>query len=309
MTTLISIGDLLSKGFKAIQDTWRPTLKYTIWFLLAPGLWYSIFLGSMLGSLATTISESVVTGSPFSPVLIVFWSVSFFVMLVGLFYAYVCLTQYMLAYAKGENMANWKPKNPLSYLPGMLWLYVLTCVPVFVAGFIAVIPSLAVRDENVAGWLVALLMAAATVFIVWLSIAFSQAHLLLLTDEARGIAALKGSMELVNGRWWKTLWRIFVPSLVFSLVAGMIVWAVFMLMFVISFVFLGGWAAIMSVGGAGAESGAAAGFGVGSMIMFGLFGLCGIVLALAHTVTQVIFQADVSARLFWSLKHSKHATK
>lgn len=304
MTQLISLGDLIGKGFKAIQDTWRPTLKYTIWFLLAPGIWYALMFGSLLGSFAAGASGGMPAAGP---VLTVFWIVSFIAMLVGLFYAWVCLMQYMLAYSKGENMANWKPRNPLSYLPGALWLYVLMCVPMIVAMLVVVLPAIVVRDQNISGLLVALFMLAAMVFIIWLSTAFSQAHLLLLTDEARGVAALKGSLALVNGRWWATFWRLVVPMLVFYILASTIMSAVFMLIFMLGFVFLGGWAAIMGTVGPSAEAarGANVGFGMGGILFIVLSAVIGIGLGLVQAVTQTVFQADVIARLFWSLKHTK----
>ena len=305
MTQLISLGDLIGKGFKAIQDTWRPTLKYTIWFLLAPSLWYGLMFGSLLGSFIASTPDGGGMGSV-GPVLTVFWIVSFIAMLVGLFYAWVCLMQYMLAYSKGENMANWKPRNPLSYLPGALWLYVLMCVPMVVAMLVVVLPAIVVRDQNISGLLVALLMLAATVFIIWLSTAFSQAHLLLLTDEARGIAALKGSLALVNGRWWATFWRLVVPMLVFYILASTIMSAVFMLIFMLGFVFLGGWAAIMgTVGSAEAAQGANIGFGLGGIVFIVLSIVIALGLSLVQAVTQTVFQADVISRLFWSLKHTK----
>lgn len=309
MTQLISVGDLIGKGLKAIQETWRPTLKYTVWFLLAPILWYAFVLLSILPALmASSVAGPDVMGFA-GPGMIILWGIGFIAMMAGLFYAWVCLTQYMLAYAKGENMATWKPRNPLSYLPGALWLYVLTCVPIFISMFVAILPALIIKNQNAAGLLVALFMIAAVVFMVWLSIAFSQSFLLLVNDEARGVAALKGSLELVNGRWWKTFWRLTLPNLVFYILVSTIMSAIFMLIFMLGFVFLGGWAAIMSATDSGAEvaRGANVGLGIGGIVFLVLAGLLGIAMSVAQTVAQVIFQMDVSARLFWSLKHNKHS--
>lgn len=309
MTELISVGDLIGKGLKAIQETWKPTLKYTIWFLLAPIAWYAFVLISILPALMASSVVDADISSVAGPVMIILWGVSFIVMMAGIFYAWVCLSQYMLAYAKGESMTNWKPRNPFSYLPGALWLYVLVCVPVFVGMLVAVLPAIVINNQNVASLLVALFMIAAVVFIIWLSIAFSQAFLLLINDEARGIAALKGSLELVNGRWWKTFWRLMLPNFVFYILVSTIMSAVFMLIFMLGFVFLGGWAAIMSAteGSAEIARGANVGLGIGGIIFLIVAGLLGIVMSVAQTVAQVVFQMDVSARLFWSLKHTKHS--
>lgn len=306
MHTLISIGDLISKGLTAVKETWKPTLKYTIWFLLAPLLWYGLVLISLFPAMLIAGEGALATPS-LGIGLFFLWAISFIAMMLGLFYAWIALAQYMLAYAKGESMTEWKPREPLSYVPGMFWISLLCSLPVFAVSFVAILPALAVNDANVAGLLVALLMIAAMVFIIWMSVAFSQAYYLLLTDKARGIAALKGSLALVNGRWWQTLWRLLIPALLFYMLASMIIGAVFLVMFMILFVFVGGWAAIMSTSGADA-GGANLGFGIVGIILMIVFGLIAFVISIAQSIAQVLFQADVGARTFWSLEATKHKT-
>ena len=105
MKPLISIGDLMSFGFQAIKDTWKPTLKYSIWFFLLPLIYYVVIT---VMALAGAFSGGGVG------VGLAFWIVYFvgmIAMILGLLWAAISLFQYMLAYASGTNMKSWKPKH------------------------------------------------------------------------------------------------------------------------------------------------------------------------------------------------------
>ncbi len=49
---------------------------------------------------------------------------------------------------------------------------------------------------------------------IWLGIALSFSHLLVIEDDQRGTQALAASADLVKGRWWATFLRLAVPGFV-----------------------------------------------------------------------------------------------
>lgn len=53
------------------------------------------------------------------------------------------------------------------------------------------------------------------------SLYLTFASLAYVVHGARGKSALLSSVTLVHGRWWKTLWRIFVPSVIGAFIIGM----------------------------------------------------------------------------------------
>jgi hypothetical protein len=103
MKPLISIGDLMSFGFKAVKETWKPTLKYTIWFVILPLAYYLVL---MLAAFGLGFG-----GHAANPVFWFVYVVGMIVMVLGLIWAVISVFKYMLAYAHGENMKNWKPKK------------------------------------------------------------------------------------------------------------------------------------------------------------------------------------------------------
>lgn len=301
MTSLISIGDLITNGLKDIQKTWKPTLKYTVWFFLAPIL---------SGLVAFLVAVASITGgsgnaAAGSVVLIVF---AYVAMLLGLAWAWIGLMRYMLEYAKGASMKNWKPPAPaISYLPRIIWVSILVLIPIAAAWSLALTP-LWLEDTLRAGALMAVLFLAAMTFTIWISIAFSQTCPLILTDEARGVEALKRSYALVSGRWWKTLWRFFLPNAVFQIIVWTVMSLFYGLVFFIGFMLLGGWLTTLGFTyDVGPEAARA------SNISFGILGIVSLIfmlvaaaaLMIVQIIAQAIYQGSVTARLFFSLEATK----
>lgn len=298
---LISIGDLITNGLKDIQKTWKPTLKYTVWFFLAPIIFsVVVFLALLAGGLSGTEPN----GAIFALI-----GIGYIALIVGLVWATVALMRYLIEHVQGHNMAKWKPKeSALMYLPRLLWVGVLAGLPVIAAWVVAYLPLFLVQDSNAAGILMAVLFIAALVFTVWIGVVFSQAYLIVLTDEARGIEALKRSYDMVLGRWWKTLWRLFVPNLVFQLIVGMIMGLFYAVIFMIGFALFGGWlASLGATQDIGIEAARASnvGFGFLGIVFAFLIGVAALLLMVVQVIAQAIYQASVSARLFFSLKHTK----
>ncbi|KAA0205950.1 hypothetical protein EDM68_03715 [Candidatus Uhrbacteria bacterium] len=301
MTSLISIGDLITNGLKDIQKTWKPTLKYTVWFFLAP-LLFVIF--TWISLLATGLG-----GAQPGMGLFGLFILGYIALILGLVWASIALMQHVIGHAQGHDMGKRKPEKPaLSYLPSLLWVTILATLPAVAAWIIAYLPLFFARDSNAAGILLAVLFLAALVFTIWIGVSFSQSYLLVLTDEARGVAAIKRSYALVRGRWWKTLWRILVPNLAFQLIVWTILSLFYGAIFMIGFALFGGWLASLGIGQeAGAEAARAANVGFGLLgILFGfLILLAGMLLFAAQIIAQAIYQASVAARLFFSLRSTK----
>ncbi len=298
MKSLISLGDLLNFGFKAIKETWKPTLKYTVWFILLPILYYVVVLGSAFATLR----------SPLLMIAIMLLATLGF--LVGILWASISLYQYMLAYAHGTNMKNWEPKeNPLSFVPGLAWIGILMIVPIYAAFGAAFLPLLVVDSPGLAFSLVALLYIAAFVFTIWFSTLASQAHAFLMVDGIRGIAAMKKSMEVVQGRWWSVFARLFVPQLLFQFIIMSIFMAYIIVGLVIMAIFFSGWSIGMS---AAFQEGASEGLrmtnmGIGlvGIVFLIVYGLLGLAIQVVGLIAQVLFQSGVGAKVFYSLKESR----
>jgi hypothetical protein len=58
---------------------------------------------------------------------------------------------------------------------------------------------------------------------IWLAVAWALAIPVLLFEDRRGLKALGRSYQLVKGRWWRTLWALFLSFLVASLAGGFVV--------------------------------------------------------------------------------------
>ncbi|MCC6563768.1 hypothetical protein IT087_02650 [Candidatus Uhrbacteria bacterium] len=297
MTTLISIGDLISKGFKAIQDTWKPTLKYTVWLFLAPVLFGVII---MLGMLTMRASEGP------SPAFFALLSIGYIALIVTMLWVTISLMQYMLAYAHGH--AGTAPKrSALSYVPSLLWVGILSCIPLFLSWILVVIPRLILRNDTAAGLFTALFVLGVIAFNIWFGIAVSQSSMIIIDEAGRGVAALKESYAMVLNRWWKTLWRLLIPNFLFQMIVSTILMVIYMVAFFIGIAVFGGWTAAIGMDGTDALRATNVGFGLLGTVLIIIFALVMIVFTAVATVAQMLFQTSVSAELYLSLKHSKHA--
>ncbi|MCK9361236.1 hypothetical protein M0Q28_03315 [Patescibacteria group bacterium] len=300
MTNLISIGDLISKGFKAIQDTWKPTLKYTVWFFLAP-----ILLGSVMMFGAFSLGSA--RGSV-GPIIFTLMLVAYIALIVVLLWASISIMQYMLAYAHGHADAAPK-RSALSYVPSLLWVGILSCIPLFLSWILVVIPRLVLRNDTAAGLFTALFVLGVIAFNIWFGIAVSQSSLLVIDEVGRGIAALKESYAMVLNRWWKTLWRLVIPNFLFQMIVSTILMVIYMVAFFIGIAVFGGWTAAIGMDGTDALRATNVGFSLLGTILIVIFGLVMIAFTAVATVAQMLFQTSVSAELYLSLKHSKHGTQ
>lgn len=137
---------------------------------------------------------------------------------------------------------------------------------------------------------------------IWFGIAASFGLIFFLEEGTTGTKAISQSMHLVKGRWWMTLWRTFVPSLVFQLILGVISLLTFVLPII-----------LFVAGGAGAIAALYSGSGSNFMsaASLPLLIIAGILFILALIVNFGLYLVLISLRevtmvkLFHSLKASR----
>lgn len=101
-----------------------------------------------------------------------------------------------------------------------LWVIVLTSIAVILAGAIWLIPGavLSIGANNSSLKLLSMiLITAGTIIAILVMLKFSISlffsSFFVLLEKKKGVDALKSSIALVRGRWWKTFWRLIVPFL------------------------------------------------------------------------------------------------
>lgn len=136
---------------------------------------------------------------------------------------------------------------------------------------------------------------------IWFAIASGFALFAYLEEGTTGTSAIGRSMELVKGRWWSTLWRLFVPGLVFQLVLGVISFVVFIVPAIVAGI--GGLGAMMSFseGGSGAMGAAS----VPILIIAGILFIAAIVINMLLSLVAAGLMQVVQVKLFHGLKASR----
>lgn len=136
---------------------------------------------------------------------------------------------------------------------------------------------------------------------IWFGVASSFAYFAFLEEGVTGAGALGRSMELVKGRWWKSLWRLFIPGLVFQIIIGIISSAIFIVPVIIAAI--GGVGAMMSFseGGSGALGAASLPILIISALLFIVAFVINILLSLVGSGLMQVVQT----KLFHSLKSSR----
>lgn len=136
---------------------------------------------------------------------------------------------------------------------------------------------------------------------IWFSIAASFAIFVYIEEGTTGINALSRSMELVKGRWWKTFWRLVLPSIVFQAITSIITLAVFAVPTVIAVI--GGAAAISSFSEGGTGGIAAA--SIPLLILAGILFLLALLISFFLSLIVTGLTQVVQSKLFHALKESQ----
>ena len=136
---------------------------------------------------------------------------------------------------------------------------------------------------------------------IWFGVASSFAYFAYLEEGVTGAGALGRSMELVKGRWWKSLWRLVIPGLIFQIIIGIISSAIFIVPVIIAAI--GGAGAIMSFSEGG--SGALGAASVPILIIAALLFIVAMVINALLTLVATGLMGVVQTKLFHSLKSTR----
>ena len=98
------------------------------------------------------------------------------------------------------HSVDWKDslRFALRRLGPLLWVSFLVFLAYTLATAVAVAPAFA------SPWLLIATIPALFVVATWLGIGWSMLYAVLMTEDVRGVGALRRSMQLVRGRWWPT---------------------------------------------------------------------------------------------------------
>ncbi|MBP9762138.1 hypothetical protein KBD34_00820 [Patescibacteria group bacterium] len=136
---------------------------------------------------------------------------------------------------------------------------------------------------------------------IWFRVASAFSFAAYLEEGQGGTNAVGRSLELVKGRWWKTLWRLLLPSIVFQAIIGLISFATFIIPII-----------LLAVGGAGAmmrfsEGGSPAlsGGSLPILIAAGILFIAALIVNLGLSLVATGLAQVVQAKLFHSLKASR----
>jgi len=174
-TQLISISDILSEGWKEYKRDWKKLLEISIRFLFA-GL-IELAFAMIADRLAANVAQVL---------LIIGTAIAYLIILQTI----IVLIDYILQRERGaESKAAPRWQLGANLFWSYLWINFLVVLATLGGFFLLVLPG------------------------IWLAILFSFSIFLLIDEKKKGSQALARSAELVKGRWWKVLWRIFVPSL------------------------------------------------------------------------------------------------
>lgn len=135
---------------------------------------------------------------------------------------------------------------------------------------------------------------------IWFGLASGFALFVYLEEGTTGTAAIGRSMEIVKGRWWKTFWRILIPSLVVQIVVGIVSMITFVVPIIVAVV--GGVGAMMSFSEGSSAMGAAS---VPILIIAGILFIAAIIINLLLSLVAGGIVAVVQAKLYHSLKASR----
>ncbi len=136
---------------------------------------------------------------------------------------------------------------------------------------------------------------------IWFAIAAGFGIFVYLEEGLTGTAAIGRSMELVKGRWWKTLWRLVIPAIVVQLVIGIISMLTIIVPVILAAV--GGAGAMMALSEGG--SGRLVGASLPILIIAGILFIAAILVNLFLSLISMGVIEVIYTKLFHSLKASR----
>ncbi len=180
---LPGVGSLISESWHLFISSWNETIKITIWILYL-GLAY--FMISLLVKFVPMLSFLTVA----------------MVLILALFSTWVAirLIQVVLELLDGKKPVFGKEvdKSAINLILPLIWIGIL-------------------QTAITLGGLVLLIIPG-----IYLIVALMFSQIMLISEGVHGSKALQMSRELIKGRWWAVLWRIFAGSFVISVIIGVL---------------------------------------------------------------------------------------
>lgn len=184
--SLISINDLLTQGWTMLLKDWKRLLEISIRFLIA----------QLIIFLAILIDERL-AGSAVALVL-----VAAVISLAINTHTTITLADFILKRNQApETEAAIDNQRAFQLFFPLVWVIILTSLAILGGLILFILPG------------------------IWLSILLGFAIFVLIDENKRGTQALARSAELVKGRWWGTLARLLVTTVVVTVIALLIILA------------------------------------------------------------------------------------
>lgn len=196
---LISIGELIKQSWEVYKNNFKALMLIVAW-LLPFTLLTSLF---SLAPEEETYTDCVTSNClPGAGVLAGAGLLSFLALAVYIV-ASITITLVLIQvihkiYNKEEYNVKEIFKSSKGRIGGFIWVSAIVFVFVFLGFLALIIPGI--------------------VLAVW----YSFSGQVFAIEKVEGYNALKRSKELVEGRWWDVLARLFVPALIFGLVIGIV---------------------------------------------------------------------------------------
>lgn len=266
MTQSLSIGQVFGGAWNLVQTTWpqakKPLLTYvgmTVIYLLIN---YTLpFLPMDPNGLESGVID-------------LFVSVGSFVYFFAVLWPLMQLTSIFLQ-ADGAKVAITPAQVTGGAIGTFIWINVLT-------GLFTTLGT------------IALLLPG-----IWVAVAIQFGGAILVEEGKHGMEAIKESMRLVSGRWWKTAWRIFCPSIVIGFGIALLVIA-----FAAAAIYLLATLPIMNSG----EDLNFAQMTAANWGSLGGLGLIGLALYLSALSVAMLFGMGVQTKVYHWLKATKPTT-
>jgi hypothetical protein len=189
---LFSVRELISASWSTLTEQFSLYVLCTLATIFAPIGVFVIFIAPIIYDVfvlhfnATDfISKSML------PVVILHFALGIITLILVALWGSLAL--YTIAAHEGKITLGHAFKRAWERLPGFIWVGLLSSITIILGLFVFIIPGLIF-----------------SVYLTFTALAY-------VVHGSRGRSALLASITLVHGRWWKTFWRIFAPSLLMAL--------------------------------------------------------------------------------------------
>lgn len=192
---LISAGDIIRRSVDLYRENTKLFLHYVALYLI-PTLMVSVSAAVFLGSVEP---DNFNLGAAFAVYVVL-------VILASLISIWFSIAFIRVIAAKYEHADAGTMKGQLDHAKHRIWPAILASIVVSLIVFGGIL----------------LLIIPGIIFSLWFAFVFYSVAL----DDHKPIESLHISKGLVKGRWWRVLWLLFVPGLVFGIAIAIAQWIV-----------------------------------------------------------------------------------